>query len=56
VRRTLRVGDARADGAHFATVAPGDEGPVFLLTDTGWADLVKPPGGGGELPEDVFAP
>ncbi len=55
-RRRLRVGNTRADGAHFATVAPGSEGPVFLLTDTGWADLVKVPGGGGELPENVFAP
>ncbi|MEJ7638214.1 MAG: DUF4340 domain-containing protein [Singulisphaera sp.] len=55
-RRMLRVGNARADGAHFATVAPGNEGPVFLLTDTGWAELVKAPGGGERLPEDVFAP
>jgi hypothetical protein len=55
-RRMLRVGNTRADGAHFATVAPGSEGPVFLLTDTGWAELVKSQAGAGELPEDVFAP
>jgi len=55
-KRLLRVGNAGADGAHFATAAPGDEGPVFLLAGTGWAELVKAPGGAGELPENVFAP
>lgn len=55
-RRLIRVGNARADGTHYATVAPGDEGPVFLLAGTGWAEVVKSPKGGEELPENVFAP
>ena len=52
----LRVGNARADGAHFATVAPGTEGPVFLLTDTGWAELVKAPGRRGNCPRTCSPP
>ncbi len=54
--RELRVGNARADGALFATTATGSSGPVFFLAGPAWTSLVHAFSQGGELPADVFAP
>jgi hypothetical protein len=53
--RRLRVGKAAEPGEFFATTAEGSEGPVFLLSGTGWAALVTAPVV-NKLPNDVFTP
>jgi len=52
----LRVGKAVGGGEFIATLEPEDSGTVFLLSGTGWSDLLNPPVTFLELPKDVFAP
>ncbi len=54
--RLLRIGKATGNGLVFATVAPGDEGPVFTLPQNLFADWIKAPHRPGDLPDNVFAP
>ena len=57
-KHTLRVGNTFEQGEYYATTAPKNEGMVFALGGTGWADLLRHSGERKslELPEDVFAP
>ncbi len=52
----LRVGNPFGGGEFFATLDRGNQGTVFLLSGTGWSELLKEPGALPELPDDVFAP
>ncbi|WP_422930298.1 DUF4340 domain-containing protein [Singulisphaera sp. PoT] len=52
----LRVGEPMNAEEFYATVDQGDAGTVFLLSGSGWPDLLKPPVKVLELPKDVFAP
>ncbi|MHC5539008.1 DUF4340 domain-containing protein [Singulisphaera rosea] len=54
----LRIGNAFGEGEFQATTDTGADGAVFLISGTGWADLLKPEASASksELPDDVFAP
>lgn len=57
-KHSLRVGRRFEEGEYYATTEPGDQGLVFALGGSGWADLLRP---GSErktqdLPDNVFAP
>lgn len=55
--RELRVGNPAGGEEYYATSATGPEGPVFLLSGTGWSALLSSASTtGSELPADVFAP
>ncbi|AGA30061.1 DUF4340 domain-containing protein [Singulisphaera acidiphila] len=55
---TLRIGNPFEQEEYYATTASKDEGIVFALGGTGWADLIRLAGERKslELPDDVFAP
>jgi hypothetical protein len=53
----LRVGNESVAGEFYATVDPGQEGTLFLVTGPAWSAIITPPSeSSSELPSDVFAP
>ncbi|WP_406700603.1 DUF4340 domain-containing protein [Singulisphaera sp. Ch08] len=57
-KHVLRVGNTFEQGEYYATTALKNEGMVFTLGGTGWAELIRLAGDRKpvELPDDVFAP
>ena len=56
VTSELRIGNALDKENFLATTSPGQAGPVFLLNNPAWTELVQTPKPPLEIPEDVFAP